>query len=185
MPKRRINLTGQRFGKLMVLREGDSHIYKSNYVETNWICRCDCGKETRVRTKCLKRGATQSCGCSQQNAIKYLGDEASLRELHQEYRWGAKKRGFDFDLNIDQFRLLTSSNCHYCGASPSKLARTRKGLKIHYIYNGIDRVNNQVGYIETNCAPCCFICNRMKFQFSAEDFIEHAYKIVRHFEKIK
>ena len=57
MPKC-IDLTGQRFGKLTVL-ERTENIGTS----AGWRCRCDCGKETVVRTGALRSGHTKSCGC--------------------------------------------------------------------------------------------------------------------------
>lgn len=57
MPKC-IDLTGQRFGKLTVL-ERTENIGTS----AGWRCRCDCGKETVVRTASLRSGGTKSCGC--------------------------------------------------------------------------------------------------------------------------
>ena len=56
--KRLIDLTGQRFGKLVVISRESR--YNRN---ATWRCLCDCGKETVVRGDVLKRGTTQSCGC--------------------------------------------------------------------------------------------------------------------------
>ena len=55
----KLNLTGQRFGKLTVLRPAE--IIRGR---TAWVCRCDCGQETVVRTSCLRSGHTKSCGCT-------------------------------------------------------------------------------------------------------------------------
>ena len=54
----RIDLTGQRFGRLVVQREAES---KHN--EATWLCRCDCGNEVIVTGYKLRHGHTQSCGC--------------------------------------------------------------------------------------------------------------------------
>ena len=56
--KRLIDLTGQRFGKLVVISRESK--YNRN---ATWQCLCDCGKETVVRGDVLCRGTTQSCGC--------------------------------------------------------------------------------------------------------------------------
>lgn len=53
------DLSGQRFGRLLVLRRADS----SASGATRWLCKCDCGKETIVLSNNLTRGQTQSCGC--------------------------------------------------------------------------------------------------------------------------
>lgn len=53
------DLTGQRFGKLTVMRQGE----KSNSGRVTWICRCDCGNEKQILAYSLKNGDTKSCGC--------------------------------------------------------------------------------------------------------------------------
>lgn len=53
-----IDLTGQKFSRLTVLRE-DGHIGKI----IAWECKCDCGNITRVAGGHLKSGSIQSCGC--------------------------------------------------------------------------------------------------------------------------
>lgn len=57
------DLTGHRFGKLVVLSFSKSENRKSY-----WHCRCDCGNEVDVRSDILKRGGTKSCGCLNTNA---------------------------------------------------------------------------------------------------------------------
>lgn len=56
----RINdLTGKRFGKLVVLS------FECLNKGANWLCQCDCGRTSIVKTMCLTRAkhATKSCGC--------------------------------------------------------------------------------------------------------------------------
>lgn len=55
MPKL-IDLTGKRFGRLVVLRRCESDKRK-------WNCQCDCGNKTSVLTSQLTSGKTKSCGC--------------------------------------------------------------------------------------------------------------------------
>jgi hypothetical protein len=61
------DLTGQRFGKLVVIEETEPY-YPPNYHITQkrirrWLCICDCGKETKVIQPSLLNGNTKSCGC--------------------------------------------------------------------------------------------------------------------------
>lgn len=51
------DLTGQRFGKLVVL--GLDHSEKRSY----WKCQCDCGKEVVACSDMLRSGTKRSCGC--------------------------------------------------------------------------------------------------------------------------
>ena len=64
--KRAVDLTGLRFGRLVVKRRDYSYT-KAAY----WVCSCDCGNETTVQSCHLRSGATQSCGClHMENALK-------------------------------------------------------------------------------------------------------------------
>lgn len=78
-----IDLTGQRFGKLVVLKLIPREERTWSNKERAWLCRCDCGNEVIVRQRNL-RGArmTQSCGCIRKkaafkatNMIKNLEDD--------------------------------------------------------------------------------------------------------------
>ena len=55
-----IDITGQRFGRLLVLCRCKEN---TSYNKPQWICQCDCGKQTIVAGECLKKGLTKSCGC--------------------------------------------------------------------------------------------------------------------------
>ena len=54
-----LDLTGQRFGKLVVLKRVDNKKHR----HTNWLCKCDCGNETVVARGHLTSNHTKSCGC--------------------------------------------------------------------------------------------------------------------------
>lgn len=75
---RKDNLVGQRFGRLVVLREGP----KTKSGRVRWHCICDCGNELDVYGPSLKSGNTKSCGC-------YHRDRA--RERHLKHGYGASK----------------------------------------------------------------------------------------------
>lgn len=53
------DLTGQRFGRLVVIER-----YEQNRGgHARWVCRCDCGCSSVVPSDKLRAGKTQSCGC--------------------------------------------------------------------------------------------------------------------------
>lgn len=62
MPKAK-DLTGQRFGKLLVLSKADSLKDSSGATRAMWTCKCDCGNIVVVRSELLRLGKTKSCGC--------------------------------------------------------------------------------------------------------------------------
>lgn len=59
MPKL-IDLTGQRFGRLVVVER----VENSADGRARWLCRCDCGQSKTVLGEHLKKGRTKSCGCA-------------------------------------------------------------------------------------------------------------------------
>ena len=61
----KIDLTGQRFGRLVVLREIENYISASGEKRRQWECQCDCGNIVTVLQTSLRKGATKSCGCLQ------------------------------------------------------------------------------------------------------------------------
>ena len=58
MSMRKINLSGKRFGRLLVLFESNSVAGKSM-----WTCQCDCKKSVVVRGTHMTGGKVNSCGC--------------------------------------------------------------------------------------------------------------------------
>lgn len=160
-------------------------------------CRCICGEITNVRGTALRNGTIRSCGCLHSeitSAIHRLEvGEKTLRESMNTYKYGAKKRKFSFSLNREQFKHLTASNCYYCGMEPplknsyinndgsrrkNDLRTTDATSQRAWIkMNGIDRINNKIGYEIENCVSCCSLCNWMKREFDKEIFLSHIKSI--------
>lgn len=156
---------GQKFGKLTILTLGGFESGESNRRKRLCMCQCDCGKvvEIRIESVVSSRGA-KSCGCARRNK-----GNSALSRTYGRYKNGAKQRGYDFLLGRIEFEQLLSDNCHYCGIKPSTVAEYNGHT---FIYNGIDRVNNDEGYISDNVVTCCITCNRAKHDLSYNTFVE-------------
>jgi hypothetical protein len=77
------------------------------------------------------------------------------------YKKRAVNMGLEFNLTQDQFNHLVNSNCFYCDKVKTNTHR-----------NGVDRMDNKVGYTLDNCVACCGQCNQMKCQLTDADYIE-------------
>lgn len=64
----KIDLTGQRFGKLTVIE----YSHTNDRRKTFWKCRCDCGNEKTVAGYNLRSGNTSSCGCGERENREQL-----------------------------------------------------------------------------------------------------------------
>lgn len=88
---------------------------------------------------------------------------------YESYIKSADVRDYNMSLEYNDFKTLVLSQCYYC----------------HYIkeeeVNGIDRLNNNIGYEKDNCVACCEMCNMMKWSFHPLFFIKLC-KIISGFE---
>ncbi len=174
-------------GQLTVLEFVNYEKRKNNTGrESIWKCQCICGKIITVINSRLTSGIIKSCGCSRIESLKKLHKgnvkkEASFYAVLKDYQRGALSRNFEWSLSDLQFKELTSNNCYYCNCKPSKI-KSSNGSAIykgeHYRYNGIDRINNLLGYNTTNCVSCCWECNMIKGRFSQELFLKKIEQIV-------
>lgn len=171
-----ISLEGQRFDKLVVLSEHEERM-SSGRVRTFWKCLCDCGKTTWAQVSVLQSGHKRSCNCLWDSTLPE--GEADLRAKYRSYKAGAPKRKLDFSITIEDFKAIASQNCHYCGEPPPN-TKVREVFNGSSRTNGIDRKNNLIGYVLTNCLPCCQACNRAKGTMTYEDFISLCRKVSEH-----
>lgn len=74
--RRQIDLTGKRFGRLVVLEKSD----RNNLQEVQWLCQCDCGVVKAIVGARLRQGRTTSCGCLHRESVQAL--RASHRKSH-------------------------------------------------------------------------------------------------------
>lgn len=183
------DLTGQKFGRLLVLEHVGT--IGSRAV---WKCQCDCGNIKDVTSQHIKDGHARSCGCLRKEKSRIAIIEnvhKKHKNFHKEYglscknytyyhyKKGAKKKNIDFSLTKEQFFDLASNNCYYCGIAPSNIFK-RRGMYGEYIYNGIDRVDNNIGYIVDNCVPCCWTCNKSKSNRDYTEFISWLDRIAEY-----
>jgi hypothetical protein len=77
------------------------------------------------------------------------------------------------------FTELTQRDCHYCGAKPTTESRIARGVT-SYVYNGLDRLNNALGYTLGNVVPCCATCNYFKGPRSYDEFMGLICRIHSH-----
>ena len=57
-----IDLVGQRFGKLVVLRRAGRLARRNGSAFATWCCKCDCGQEIIARGDKLRAGRKKHCG---------------------------------------------------------------------------------------------------------------------------
>lgn len=174
MPKK--DITSQRFGRLTVMSWlGLRPVGTKATLRSWWNCLCDCGKETNVMQTSLTSGNTKSCGCSWKEAAlkSYKGlHHGVISSIMNNYVQSSKKRGSEFLLLREEFEKLIRSECYYCKCPNSNIKKSKNSLEEDFLYNGIDRVDNNLGYTSNNVVPCCKTCNFMKKDMPQNEFID-------------
>lgn len=147
------DLIGKRFGKLTVLRRGENS--RKNAVQ--WVCRCDCGRETLVTTNSLTSGNTKSCGCYRGHHRKhgaYCGGK-----VERLYRVWLNMKNRCGNPNAFGYAYYGGRGITVCEEWANDYDAFRKwSLENGYDPNAkfgectIDRADNDKGYCPENCA---------------------------------
>ena len=145
MPKK--DLTGQPFGRLIVIREYGRT--KNGHV--TWLCKCDCGNEVVVSGDHLRNEHTQSCGCLSRERSTTHG--CANEPWYPIYRAMMERCGHlegASERNLRNYRDRGIVVCDLWRNSPQAFGDWliahgwRKGLQI-------DRIDNNKGYSPDNC----------------------------------
>lgn len=170
-----VDRIGQRYSKLIVIRQ-----VKSVKGRTQWLCKCDCGKFTVVAARSLQYKKTRSCGCLRGEIRLLPGSDAAFNHLVSAMKCSAEKRGLEWGLTKEEIKALSSQPCYYCGIEPSQVVKGSR-LNGNYVYNGLDRLDNNKGYISSNVVASCKHCNYSKRARSIDEFKSWIQRIYKHF----
>lgn len=177
----RKDYTGQKFGKLIAVKP----TLKQRNLSIIWEFICCCGRVVeRVPTglaHTVEIGGNPNCGCLKR-LPKLPKGEAARNALLQSYIYSARVRGLEWSLLDDEAFILFEGACYCCGAPPAtiKKAKRANGRFATFVYNGIDRVNNDEGYTLSNSVSCCGRCNGIKLEMTLDELKIHIKKMHDH-----
>lgn len=181
-----IDLTGKRFGRYTVLYKIENQEFTRSHIY--YKCKCDCGITKNIRGTSLskKEHSTKSCGCLQKDKAREIGKKfrkpygiAHITNIYVSYRNRAKLKNLEFKLSKEKLTEFIMKNCEYCGSKPSS-SKKIKSTKENFLYNGIDRINPKLGYVEGNITTCCSQCNYAKLDYSYIEFYNWIVRCYNH-----
>ena len=103
------------------------------------------------------------CRRKQQRGVYNFKYGRRYRRLHG----GAKRRGIEWGFAPEDLHEFYDAPCHYCG-----------GEVVQRL--GLDRVDNNKGYVPGNVVQCCAMCNRMKSDHPEDEWFALMRKILAH-----
>lgn len=197
----RKDLTGQRFGRLVVINRAPDYCLPSNQTVKRWECQCDCGQRTIVAQHSLLCGDTVSCGCyaeerrlclaQQRIGLKCINNQGEMMEI-VNYR---SARDFDVEFlttkhikkhctSIDAFLrgaildpyLSTVAEVGYLGGL-SNCTTQDTYIRPYSIWRGIiDRAfNDEFKQRVATYQNCTMDNNWLNFENFAQWYIDNLY----------
>jgi hypothetical protein len=99
---------------------------------------------------------------------KYYTEYAKKPETkYRVYKRNAFKKNREFDISKKDFISLFYLPCHYCGFNKD------------YRKMGVDRKDNNIGYIKTNIVSSCWDCNKFKGTMNYDSFLKKCKDIAK------
>jgi 5-methylcytosine-specific restriction endonuclease McrA len=166
---------GKKYGMFTVIEIPYSKPLEGFIAKT--ICECGVIRTRRIRTIKTAKRRPQGCGCK--NA-KAGSEESGYASIYATYVAQARLRKKVFELTKDQVIHLSKQSCFYCGTTNGNKFKLNRRAKEVVPYMGIDRIDSSLGYVTSNCIPCCRDCNNAKNDKSVEAFVRYAYRLYNH-----
>lgn len=94
--------------------------------------------------------------------------DPNLNTAYLRTKGNAKTRNVKFNISKEYFGKIASKPCSYCNSLPNK--KVYGFVDRCKPYNGLDRINSFLGYVEGNVTSCCKYCNYAKHDMSVQDF---------------
>lgn len=183
----------KQFGTSLIPGQKINKLTTISFNNGKWLCSCECGKTTVLKTNSITSGKTKSCGCGKfiftkekieklhAGRRKFTPTIASARKVWKSYVYIDKKKYNNNCLSFEQFLEKSQQPCWYCGIihnncynnfehkSNRGSINSKKFGKFHY--NGLDRIDSNDSHHYSNVITCCYYCNRAKSNMSQNDFI--------------
>src|ERR1700721_2518724 len=125
-------------------------------------------EHNRIRSRCKECRGGSICD---HGRVRGSCSLCAPEQVFNMYRGKAVKRGFPFELTVVQFIQIVQSYCVFCGEKSAP--------------RGVDRRDNNIGYVYANCQSCCGPGNKFKSAEIEQAFLRHVLKIAKYQEALK
>lgn len=172
---------GQKFERWTVINSELIYRNRSSCREACILARCDCGMERLVSASRLITGYTHGCRRCVHGELSTHPSWKGCGQIPARYvsklKINAQKRNILFNLTIEYLAFLFESQEGKCALSgvPIQLSYSKKFKSIDRA--SLDRINNDVGYVEGNVQFVSVKINYAKHKMNQEDFIDMCKKV--------
>jgi len=148
---RRIDLTGQTFGRFTVI--SFAHVGKDGH--SHWLCQCNCGNQLTVGYSGLKQGITLSCGCLRKETTaltSFKHGDSKVGKRKRLYRIWMGLRSRCNNMHSNDYNLYGGRGVTVCESW--NIYENFRSWALANGYNddlSIDRIDTNLGYSPENC----------------------------------
>jgi len=161
---------GDRFGLYTVIKRGKKGLRHVQF----WICQCDCGNISEVRTSALLNGRSKSCGCFVKQFERYKNPHqvGNIRPYFWEnIKRGAQTRKIKFELKVEDVWNQWLSQSGKCALTNMILTLPDKSRNQSTTTASLDRIDSNDYYHINNIQWIHKHVNIMKNKFDNDYFI--------------
>jgi hypothetical protein len=127
--------------------------YNKKYYQNN---------KEKLRKMASQQGKYNKNYCKVSRGLWIMNNRSKIREINNNWKKNnkhklsqrfnqlknrAKHRNIYFDLTLQNFEDINKLSCHYCSGPLPRYG------------SGMDRIDNNKGYVVDNIIPCCTVCN--------------------------
>lgn len=156
MPKF-IDLTGERFGRLVVIERAESKARSNGRMRTQWLCQCDCGNVAIVDSYNLRKGLQVSCGCFRDEEMIRRNTTHGKTDSRAYRVWSAMKSRCS-NPNMPQYKYYGGRGIYVCDEWKNSFQVFNQWLMEHgYDEKAprgqytVDRIDPNEPYCPENC----------------------------------
>lgn len=151
-----MDLTGQSYGRLTVLRRGDSRPQGGG--KPRWVCKCECGNVVTIPAARLRGGSNKSCGCFRRDrAGRLYRTHGKSKTSQYTMFYDARKRAASLSLpfDIEPEDIVLPEVCPVLGIKMVQGSGRESAPSL-------DRIIPSAGYVKGNIRVISFRANRLK-----------------------
>lgn len=158
------------------------HTSKGSMRKAIFLCQI-CNQENEKRFDHVKSGGQKyckKCACKIMRSARDVDNRkctllALKKEAYRSIKKGAIGRNKSFKLSYDFVINEIIKSCNYCGSKPNQL---KKNKTYTFYHHGLDRVNNKLGYLESNVVSCCTTCNKGKSNLTLTEWQSYIKQLI-------
>lgn len=158
---KKLDITGNRYGRLVAISFDCNKEYKSGRKVRKWLCRCDCGNYKSIPIGDLRNGKVKSCGCLAKERATVANLQYGLSNKEKLYGvWQSLKKRC-YNKHLKAYKYYGGRGISVCEEWKNSYPAFREwaynnGYQEIILPNGknkltIDRINNDGNYEPNNC----------------------------------